>query len=175
MSGLEIIQILGAIGEFVGAIAVVVTLIYLAVQVRHSSKVAQAAAVEAGRTRRVNSFEGLRDSPYLPVIQAKLVRGEALDEEEEIRLAAHNASVWGLLYAEWVQRDLGMMGEYATQAKMGLALALNSVTAMKWWELVGTQIYPPRFVEFVQQAIGHADSADSRERIADAGFLLDSR
>ncbi len=34
---LEITQILGNIGEFVGALGVVATLIYLAVQVRHSA------------------------------------------------------------------------------------------------------------------------------------------
>jgi len=165
---------MGAIGEFVGAIAVVITLMYLAVQVRQSSKVAQAAAVEAGRTRRVNSFENLRDSPYLPGIQAKLARGEALDEEEGVRLAAHNASVWGLLYAEWVQRDLGMMGEYATHPRMGLGLALHSASAMRWWRSVGTQIYPARFVTFVEQAVADSDNAEVGARIADVGFSLDS-
>jgi hypothetical protein len=34
---LEITQILGNLGEFVGALAVVATLIYLAIQVRHSA------------------------------------------------------------------------------------------------------------------------------------------
>ncbi len=33
---MEIIQMLGSPGEFVGAIAVVATLIYLTIQVRHS-------------------------------------------------------------------------------------------------------------------------------------------
>ena len=37
MSLMEVSQLLGNFGEFVGAIAVVVTLIYLAMQVRHSS------------------------------------------------------------------------------------------------------------------------------------------
>lgn len=174
MSALEIIEILGAIGEFVGAIAVVITLIYLSVQIRQSSKIAQAAAVEAGRTRRANSFENLRDSPYLPVIQAKLVRGEPLGEEEEIRLAAHNASVWGLLYAEWVQRDLGMMGEYSTHARMGLGLALNSASAMLWWTSLGKQIFPSRFVEYVEQAIADSKTQEDVARITEAGFRLDS-
>ena len=35
---IEITQILGNLGEFVGALAVVATLIYLAIQVRHSAK-----------------------------------------------------------------------------------------------------------------------------------------
>ena len=42
MSTVEISQILGNVGEFVGAIAVVVTLFYLAVQVRHSKDATEA-------------------------------------------------------------------------------------------------------------------------------------
>ena len=35
---METIQMLGSLGEFVGAIAVVATLVYLAIQVRHSKE-----------------------------------------------------------------------------------------------------------------------------------------
>lgn len=90
------------------------------------------------------------------------------------RLAAHNASVWGPLYAEWVQRDLGMMGEYATHPRMGLGLALNSVAAMRWRQSVGREIYRERFVEFVERAIADLDGEEDRARIAKAGFRLDS-
>jgi hypothetical protein len=46
MSLLEITQLLGSVGEFVGAIAVVVTLGYLAVQIRHARLVAQTTAIQ---------------------------------------------------------------------------------------------------------------------------------
>ncbi len=39
---MEIIQMLGNLGEFVGAIAVVATLVYLAIQVRHSKEAMEA-------------------------------------------------------------------------------------------------------------------------------------
>lgn len=38
---IEVIELLANIGEFIGALAVVVTLVYLAAQVRHSSKLLQ--------------------------------------------------------------------------------------------------------------------------------------
>ncbi len=44
MSTLEISQLLGNYGEFVGAIAIVVTLIYLAVQIRQNTASSQAAS-----------------------------------------------------------------------------------------------------------------------------------
>ncbi len=39
---METIQMLGSLGEFVGAIAVVATLVYLAIQVRHSKEAMEA-------------------------------------------------------------------------------------------------------------------------------------
>ena len=53
MSTLEISQLLGNYGEFVGSIAIVVTLIFLAVQVRHSWK----AMDENSRLVRAAVFE----------------------------------------------------------------------------------------------------------------------
>lgn len=173
MTSLEVIQVLGAIGEFVGAIAVVITLIYLSRQIRDSARSAQAAAVEAGRTRRISSFESIRDSPYLPGIQAKLAAGERLDEEERIRMTNHNAALWGLLYAEWIQRDIGTVGEYAPHVDVALAQALGSQTAMTWWSNAGRHIHPERFVGFIEKRMNEIDLEHESGRIVRSGFALD--
>ncbi|MEE8475850.1 MAG: hypothetical protein V3T01_10890 [Myxococcota bacterium] len=47
MSALEFSQLLGNYGEFVGAIAIVVTLVYLAIQVRQSSRMMRASIRQA--------------------------------------------------------------------------------------------------------------------------------
>ncbi len=52
MTLLEISQVLGNLGEFVGAIAVVATLLYLAIQVRDAGRSATFAAVQANRAAR---------------------------------------------------------------------------------------------------------------------------
>ena len=170
MSGLEIVQLLGAIGEFVSAIAVVVTLIYLSRQVHDSARSAQAAAVEAGRTRRISSFESIRDSPYLPAIQVKLANGTPLDDEERIRLTNHHASLWGLLYAEWIQRDIGTVGEYAPRPEVALAQALASETAMTWWHAAGRNLYPEPFVRYIESKLQELDLDSEADRIEAAGF-----
>jgi len=171
MSTLEVIQILGAVGEFVGAIAVVVTLIFLSRQIRDSARSAQAAAVEAGRTRRISSFEAIRDSPYLPVIQAKLANGTPLDDVERIRLTNHHASLWGLLYAEWIQRDIGTIGEYAPRPEVALAQVMGSPTAMIWWNEAGRDLYPDRFVSYIDEKFEQLDREAESARIEAAGFV----
>lgn len=151
MTSLEIVQLLGSLGEFLGAIAVFATLLYLAVQVREASRTAQFTAVQANRAQRISAFTANRDSPYYPAILVKLRAGEELTPEEQIRLVSHESSSWALTYSEWAQRELGMMGEFATSDQLTLELLFSSPWSMEWWRTVGVQLYPPAFVEYVTE------------------------
>ena len=148
MSILELSQMLGNFGEFVGAIAVVVTLIYLANQVRDSGRAAQFAAVQANRNQRMAFHLALRESTYLPAINAKVLSNQPLDEEESVRLNIHHAANWGLLYAEWVQKELGSAGEFQVKDH-ALDLAMVDTISRAWWEDTGAQVYPEKFVAYV--------------------------
>ena len=99
---METIQMLGSLGEFVGAIAVVATLVYLAIQVRHSREAMEAntksleesrqlATVEAQRGWTEMFHEHLiaaRESDYMPAIMVKRREEgfDALTLEEQQRL-----------------------------------------------------------------------------------------
>jgi hypothetical protein len=86
MTLVETTQILGNIGEFIGAIAVVLTLFYLAVQVRHSResvdantrvleegrKLAMVQTFQARAEIRINQLLTDADSEYLLPIMDKL-------------------------------------------------------------------------------------------------------
>ena len=161
MDLMEIIQLLGNLGEFLGAFAVLATLLYLAIQVRDASRAAKFAAVQANRAQRIAGFIGLRDSPYLPPIMVKIQAGEELNAEEKLRLVSHDCAVWALLYAEWVQRDLGVMEEFATSDELSMEIALSSPSAMDWWRFAGAHVYPARFVEYVNKTAAARDTADS--------------
>jgi len=77
MNVVELSQILGNFGEFVGAIAVVGTLAYLAIQVRHGKE-----AVDA-------NSRSLAKSHRLAVAQAHQARASLL--EQSFREDAHSA------------------------------------------------------------------------------------
>jgi hypothetical protein len=166
MTLMEISQVLGNVGEFVGAIAVVATLLYLAIQVRDAGRSSKFAAVQASRETRIAWFSSLRDSPHLPAIQAKVLAGEALETEDELILECHYASYWGLLYSEWVQRELGVTGEFATSDEMGMKFVLSSSHAMRVWRDIGERTYPARFVEYVNKA------APAREAGSESSIFL---
>ena len=152
MTPMEISQVLGNVGEFVGSIAVVATLLYLAIQVREAGRSSKFAAVQANRETKIAWFNSLRDSPHLPAIQLKVLAGEALEAEDELRLTYHYASYWGPLYSEWVQRELGVTGEFATSDEMTMKLLFSSQRAMEVWRATGERLFPARFVEYVNKA-----------------------
>ncbi len=152
MTPMEISQVLGNVGEFVGSIAVVATLLYLAIQVREAGRSSKFAAVQANRAMRIAWFSSLRDSSHLPAILTKVLAGEALETEDEIRLNYHYAADWGIFYSEWVQRELGVTGEFATSDDMPMKFLLSSQRAMEFWRGIGERLYPARFVEYVNKA-----------------------
>lgn len=95
------VQLLGSIGELVGAIAVVATLFYLSVQVRHSKEAVQAntRSLEASRTLALGQAYQTRsghvqslaiaraESPYWPQMQLKVDAAgvDGLTPEERLR------------------------------------------------------------------------------------------
>jgi hypothetical protein len=150
-------EAIGAFGEIIGALAVVATLFYLAVQVRETRKdaklsavQAQRSAVQANRELRIQMFLSERDSPYIPAIRIKADAGEDLSEEENLRLARHVSAMWAYTYAEWVQKDLGLAGEYETNFYGWIDVLFGYSYVMAWWDAYAGTVYPDKFIQFVE-------------------------
>ena len=88
-------QLLGNYGEFVGAIAVVATLLYLAIQIRQNSKITEAQMFQARTQMSEERYGQIADSIYLAGIYSKLdtdrsrldpSRVDQLTPEELLRL-----------------------------------------------------------------------------------------
>jgi hypothetical protein len=144
-------QLVEAIGETVGAIAVVVTLVYLARQVGQARREQQIAAIRTNRNERRQFFEAVRDSPDLIATLSKASSGESLTAEENLRLLAHNSALWALVYAEWVQSQLGLAGEYSTPIETVIATHITQPGVADWFRAMGPQLYPPGFVADVRR------------------------
>ena len=87
---------LGDIGDFVGGIGVVITLAYLAVQIRHSSKV---AALAAGHTISIGITEFHERIALDPQLQSLWMRAldspDTLDEAERDRFGRLIVGLFG--------------------------------------------------------------------------------
>ena len=75
------IQDWGAIGEIVGAIAVLLTLLYLAKQIKHNSDIAKITSYHQAIDQIVRS--GM--DPDFSILATKIEKGESLTPEEQTR------------------------------------------------------------------------------------------
>ena len=83
----------GAIGEIIGALAVFLTLIYLALQIRQNTKAVQASAVDASISRVTSVRQSMYESAEIAGIYiAGLANPDDLDElsRTRFRLLMHN-------------------------------------------------------------------------------------
>lgn len=83
-------EAISAIGEIVGAIAVVVTLIYLAIQVRDSTRVAKAATRQSIAEMTMASSSDIVNNQDLAEMFVRDLEGEQLQTAEKVRLYARS-------------------------------------------------------------------------------------
>ena len=145
------IQELGSVGEFISSIAVLITLIYLAVQVRQARNATIASTMQTNRVQFQSIMLANRDSVIAPVI-IKADKGEPLSDEEEYRLANHINLQWNLLFSEFVQLQIGYTAEWAPRDHLALQRIFSRYggRAASWWETNGREIYPQSFVDYVE-------------------------
>ncbi len=145
------IQELGSIGEFISSIVVLITLIYLAVQVRQTRNATIASTMQTNRMQFQSIMLANRDSQIAPII-LKADSGEPLTDEEEYRLGTHINLQWNLLFSEYVQLQIGYTAAWAPSDKLALKRIFNRYggRAAAWWDATGKQIYPEQFVDYVE-------------------------
>ena len=81
-------QDFGAIGDLVGGVAVVITLVYLAVQIKQNTKVARAATRQAISESTENLGSDLINNREIAEIFVKHLSGNELSTVENLRLQA---------------------------------------------------------------------------------------
>jgi len=77
---------LGALGEFIGSIAVVVTLGYLAIQIRSNTQQSRAAVTQGVVDSFNSGLEAIMLNPQLADVIAKRAEGKDLSMSEKLQL-----------------------------------------------------------------------------------------
>lgn len=117
MSMMELSQILGNVGDFVGAIAVVVSLIYLALQVRDNSRLIRENTKAQQMAAEISSNDGNRDlylamikDPELLGLLVKGMRGDRLTEVDGQRFAVWVRMIFESHMTYFAQTERGLSG-----------------------------------------------------------------
>ncbi|MEJ2130828.1 MAG: hypothetical protein P8Y95_04210 [Gammaproteobacteria bacterium] len=128
------IQDLGAIGEFVGAIAVVVTLAYLAVQIRQNTAAMRAQSTTTVAQLAQATFLATMASPDITELMAREEHGEALTESERRRLFALRMALFAAFENIYLHHREGFApDEVAASRDSRVVTILNTEAARQWW------------------------------------------
>ena len=146
MSTLEFSQLLGNYGEFVGAIAIVVTLIYLAIQIRQNTASVKASAYQTWVSNNIHINNAV------PADLRKGIQDSAqLSAESEAAFALWNHGIFQLWQATDYLYQMGAVDQALWQSEISRAAGhLSNPGVRQWWDAGGRTQLTPRFVALVE-------------------------
>ena len=153
------INTLVAIAELIAAIAVVISLLYLATQVRQANKLARAQTRERMTNQALDEvYKGFVDEPG---ILRSLYKSEPLTEEEWIRLSGWLLAAMRQREYEYFQMKDGNIEKEVWEAYRGLiTIHLGSNRTRKWWESWGKVPFDPSFCAMVTELLAEQAKPD---------------
>ena len=164
-------QLLGNYGEFVGAIAVVATLVYLAVQVRHS-KESLDANTKAIRGQAISDISRNVHEQMSMIIQghdtasafSRFATDDDLQPLDALLVDSLLSAVFIARQNEYFQWKQGLLEEDVFRSlHHTIMTCLGSKHGQNWWEHEGRRMFTPGFIELVDDLVrgGSAESLQS--------------
>jgi len=149
-------QLLGNYGEFVGAIAVVVTLAYLVVQVRQNTQMIR-ANIRQARSDSSVSLYSLGATTQIAEIRAKERKGEPLTDVEEERSSLWYIAVWRGQQTIFFQSHEGLLDLQTESEQAGIVRALMAFpSSVRFW-MQQKHTFDSRFVAWVDEQLALAE------------------
>ena len=150
-------QALDAIAQIVGVIVVVITLIYLAAQVRQGNLFARAQA----RQRMIEQADTeLYAQIADPSITYANVKDGPLSEEEQAKLSLFLIAFMRQREWEWFQFQDGVIDEDVYRAYHDvIAIHLGTRRGRKWWTVLGKFAFNSTFVAEVDKLLSERDGS----------------
>ncbi len=144
---------LGALGEFVGSIGVIVTLIYLAVQIKHNTKALRSSTIETATERK--QFELRWSSDISAAFVKSATDPDSLTPEESWQLTEWHNSAFLARHNEFLQYRLGLIDEETwRQSERIISFILGTDWALNWWDKAGKAVFDQEFLDEMDRIIG---------------------
>jgi hypothetical protein len=148
MSLMDTVQLLGDLADIVGAIAVVITLVYLAIQIKQNTNALHGQSRQSLVSVAQAELFAMMEHPDIAFSQFK----ENLTPEERMKLGAWLIALMRAREFAWLQYRSGVLDEiqWRTEARV-IQIALAHRNCRGWWEAVGRHYFPTEFVNFVDE------------------------
>ena len=151
------IENLGNIGDLIGGVGVIATLIYLATQIRQNTRSHRMASIQQIISTSVSISVGASAGP-IPAIFTKCEKNDRLTEEEFAQFLMY---VWAALTNHWQifhQYQNGMIDKELLDTFMArLQGTMNMSVARAMWRSRIRHGFPTDFQEYIDQQIERDD------------------
>ncbi len=143
---------LGAIGELVGGLAVIGSLIFVGLQLRQNNRLTRAEAIRSYTRELSHSvLTPMVDPATAHTLRQGLNDFRSLSKEEQILSHAQFTKIMHRAQTEFLLRREGLVQEEFAESRLGIDIGMiKSPGTAQWWE-VARRGYVPAFVEYNDQ------------------------
>ena len=156
---------LGSVGELIGAIATVATLLYLALQIRANTLSAKYSAINDIINRVIKWQSRIADTPDLMSSWKEGTQDyHALNIEEQVRFTSIAVEMLAAIEAtlETAKND-GIKPESVDAVRAMVHQLMRNKGVREYWEASGRNLFAQDFVSEVDVILKEAASAESAE------------
>ena len=149
---------LGAIGELVGAVAVLITVGYLAVQIRQNTRALESAAINSLRDVHVLT----ENNEHYNSLVLKSLRNEALTDEERLQMVERFYTIMKGFEVLWLQQQVGAVSHDQFDQHLDIVRwALTAPVSRRMWAELKS-IFAPGFQAAIQTKVLAEDAPASQ-------------
>ena len=147
-----------AIAEIIAAVGLIVSLLYVAIEVHQNTKQEKTKALQVALKEFLDSYEAATSS----VTKARIFRMglNNFDSLSSDEMGCFHATLHSLLTGfnnVWNLHKSGLLPEHELVAMRGVYVSLlSSPGGAKWWELF-KHVPPPHLIEYLDEAVRRAD------------------
>ena len=146
---------LSSISDILSSAAILVTLVYLAVQTRQATRAAQSGTRQAMLAADQQLLQLIVDNPELYLIRFK----PQLTDEEKVRLGAYLVTFVRMREYNWLQYQNGILDEATWNSyRSAIAPFLGAPKTREWWRRYAREMsaFHPDFVAVVDAELARA-------------------
>ena len=145
-------EAIGSIGEIVGAAAVVVSVLYLAFQIRQNTHSVRGSTIQAvtETIQRENRWSSDLGETFVKAIESP----SEVTAVEAFKLGEWLSAAMSARQNEYFQYKKKLMDQEMWDASLGIIRSIMSVEFCRnWWHGYDKQVYSPEFVAVVDDVI----------------------
>jgi hypothetical protein len=152
-------EAIGAIGEIIGAVAVLITLIYLAMQIKQNTTSVKASAHQAWIAATIAEQSAYHQESMAKTIAIGLFEPKGLDNDNWIQFAAYcHQFLHKAESAYYLAEDKIIEKSIADKELDRAANFLNTTGPQQWWSAGGSTQFTDEFVQMIENRMKQPSS-----------------